>query len=91
MDPRLNLIAQSFELRKLGRICNHKECEKPPGKRITISEINSTNNEKRELVVLNLCTRHFQSIRTFLAELDRLTPGDMVIRAEVRETGYVTY
>jgi len=91
MDPRLNLIAQSFELRRLDRRCNEKDCGKIPTKKTLISEINRLNMEKRELVILNLCTEHFEKLKRFLRELGELTERDKIIDIETKETGYVTY
>ncbi len=91
MDPRLNLIIQNFELRKLDRRCNDKNCGKIPSKRVLISETDKMTTEKRELVVLNLCTEHFEKIKSFLRELVELTARDKVINIETFETGYVTY
>ncbi len=91
MDPRLNLITQRFNLRKLDKICNDTECEKPPSKRVLISEIDNVTEKKRELVILNLCTKHFENVRKFLRELGELTPKDRAIGIEAMDTGYVTY
>ncbi len=91
MDPRLDLIAQRFDLKKLNRRCNEKNCEKIPSKRTLIFETNKLTMEKKELVVLNLCIKHFENLERFLSELGELTEEDRTINTEVFETGYVTY
>ena len=91
MDPRLDLIAQSFDLKKLDRRCNEKNCGKIPSKRTLIFELNELTAEKKELVMLHLCTKHFESLERFLRELGELTEKDKTIGTKVFETGYVTY
>lgn len=91
MDPRLNLIIQSFELRKLNRKCNDRECEKSPSKKTTVFELDNSNMEKKELVVLHLCTKHFEKLKMFLRELDELTEKDKTIGIETKEIGYITH
>lgn len=91
MDPRLSLIAQSFDLKKLDRLCNEKDCKKPPSKKTLISETDKLTMKKRDLVILNLCTKHLEHIKKFLREMDELTARDKVIGVEVLETGYVTH
>jgi hypothetical protein len=91
MDPRLNIIIQNFDLRKLDRTCNDRNCQKPPSKKTTVFELNQTNMEKKELVVLNLCTEHFTGLKRFLRELAELTERDKAIGVDVLETGYITH
>lgn len=90
MDPRLELIAQSFDLKKLDRRCNEINCGKIPSKRTLIFETNETG-EKKDLVMLHLCTKHFEELKSFLRELGELTEEDKTIGTEMTETGYVTY
>ena len=91
MDPRMGIIIQSFELRKLDRVCNNKECKKPPSKKTTIFEIDDATGERKELVMIHLCTNHFSGLKMFLNKLGELTEKDKVIGTETTETGYVTY
>lgn len=91
MDPRMGVIIQGFELRKLDRMCNGRECKKPPSKKAMIFETDDMTGEKKELVMLHLCTRHSEGLKRFLNDLGELTEKDKTIGIETTETGYVTY
>ena len=90
MDQRTVIIIQRFDLRKPRGRCNHVECEKPSSKRVIVFESDNVTSEKRELVLLNLCSRHAGEINGFLEELRGMTVPSKTIGAEVFETGYIT-
>jgi hypothetical protein len=91
MDPRMGMIIHGFELRKLDRICNNRECKKPPSKKIMIFETDDMTDEKKELVILHLCTYHSEGLKRFLNDLAELTEKGKTIGTETIETGYMTY
>jgi hypothetical protein len=91
VDPRLSIILQKFDLKRLNRMCNERGCRKPPSKKTMIFEANKLTSERKELVLLNLCTGHFAELKRFLRDLDELTGEDKAIVTETFETGYVTH
>lgn len=91
MDPRLNIIIQNFDLKKFNRKCNESACEKEPTKKVVISECGKFDSDKKELVVLHLCTEHLDKLKRILREMDELTERDKMIGIEVEEKGYITH
>ena len=87
----MELIIKRFELRKLDRICNNEGCQKPPSKKTTILENDTETGDRKELVMLHLCTHHLEGLKRFLRDLDELTEGKKTITTETIDTGYITH
>ena len=92
MDTKMEFIMLNYDIKKLNRYCNHKECMNIPSKEVLLFEFDTINKLRRDIVSLYLCDDHYNaSVRFLLDELNKICESRKVIKAEVFDTGYVTY
>jgi hypothetical protein len=91
MDQR-EIIASSFDLRKLTKTCNFMGCQKPASVEALIFEVDMETKRRRELASLYLCREHYRAeLKGLMDKLNRESGEGKVSRAEVFDIGYVTW
>jgi hypothetical protein len=88
----LEVVANHCDIRRLDKQCNFRSCSKKPGKEVLIYELDRITLKTRDLIYLYLCSNHFDhAMRTFMVDLDRMKNHSKILRARVRNIGFVTY
>ena len=89
--PKMQLIADSFDLQRRDKLCNARGCGRLPSKQITILEEDRITNEKKSLVQLFLCTSHFrEGMPPFMEKMNMLNETGKKTTTSVRDIGFVT-
>jgi hypothetical protein len=87
-----SLILGKFELKKLSKTCNTRNCDKAPSKKAIITELDTKTAKKKDLVVLYFCNEHYNgSFKKFFNELINACKAGKIIDKRVFEIGYVTH
>jgi hypothetical protein len=90
MNPENLLRIDTFDLRKLSKTCNYRDCKKLPTKQAVILETDSKST--REIVDLYFCAEHYnRNIRTIMEKLNALSEKGKFIEKKVFDIGYITY
>jgi hypothetical protein len=89
---RAELIAEAFELQRMGKLCNVPECGKIPSKRVSLIEENRINSARRTIATIHLCNEHYSDkLASFLAEINKIRdPGTEIVKMAY-DVGHVTY
>lgn len=91
MDQR-EIIASSFDLRKLAKTCNFMNCGKPASVEALVFESDVGTKKRRELASLYFCREHYKTaLRELMKSLDRERKAGKVNGVEVFDIGYVTW
>lgn len=81
-----------FDLKKLNKMCNHRECKKYPSKEILLYETDLITKEKKELVSLYFCTEHYNNIsRKIATKLNEIGDKRWVINKKEFDIGFITH
>ena len=59
MDARMELISNCFDIRSFNKKCNFHGCTKAPEREALIMELDSKRQQRKELVSLYFCSKHF--------------------------------
>jgi hypothetical protein len=84
MENIIQALMDSYNVRKLDKICNDKACETEPTKKIFVYEYKKFS--KKGIVSLYLCEDHVKSVRGFIKTLREANPN-MIIEREITELG----
>jgi len=84
MESIIQVLMDSYNVRKLDKECNDKTCETTPTKKIFVYEYKKFS--KKGIVSLYLCEEHVKSVRGFIKKLRDANPK-MVIEREITELG----
>ena len=85
-------LFEQFDLMKLDKACNSKECIRLPSKEIIIEEVDVITHQKRPIVSLCLCNTHAAAaIQRAVEQLGRHCPPGKRLATQLYEIGYITY
>jgi hypothetical protein len=92
MRPELLLNIENYDLRKLSKTCNYKDCQKLPSKEVIITETDGKSMKKKDLVSIYFCTEHYnRNIRAVIEKINNSSERGKLIEKKVFDIGYVTY
>ena len=73
MDAKMELISNSFDISGLKRKCNFHGCTKAPDREALIMELDPKKQQRKELVSLYFCSKHFDiCMKDLLNHLNKL-------------------
>ncbi|MEM7815556.1 MAG: hypothetical protein QXN71_00370 [Candidatus Aenigmatarchaeota archaeon] len=88
MDARMELISNCFDIRGFNKKCNFHNCMKVPEKEALIMELDSKKQQRKELVSLYFCNKHFDiCIKDLLNQLNKLCESGKSVYMEMYEIG----
>jgi len=91
-DKQTMLITQMFDLKKLNKTCNHKNCQKYPSKEILLYEVDLITKEKKNVVSLYFCTGHYNNIsKEITSKLNEIADKRWVIHKKEFDIGFITH
>ncbi|MBU0953674.1 MAG: hypothetical protein KKA90_04650 [Nanoarchaeota archaeon] len=73
------ILATRFDVRKLDKICNAKDCTSLPAKEIVLYELEHRTFKKRELASIFLCAVHAALMPEVMNEIRKDAPEDRSI------------
>jgi hypothetical protein len=86
------MIISMFDLRKLSRTCNYKDCKSPPSKEILLYETDLITNQRKEAVSLYFCTKHYNIASVeIVRKLNEIGSKRWVVGKKEFDVGYVTH
>lgn len=91
MDIKVDLVNR-FDLRRMGRMCNIRECRRLPQKEVILLEVSGGPGKKarRELASLYLCENHHKTHTDMLLKALNTGEGGTKIDKKVNDIGYIT-
>ena len=88
----MRFLADSFDLKKFNKNCNHKNCIKLPNKEILLYETDLITKEKKVVASLYLCTEHYNHIsKVIVDKLNGIADKRWVIDKKEHDIGYITH
>ena len=88
----LTFLAETFDLRKLDKACNVRECHNVPSKKVVIFESDLRTSERKDLVTLHFCNEHYRGfLEKSLEKMGEFKGPWKTLGKKVFEIGYVTY
>jgi hypothetical protein len=73
MDHRMEIVSNCFDIRGFNRRCNFHGCLKAPEKEALVMELDTKNQQRKELVSLYFCSKHFEMcMKDLLSQLNNL-------------------
>ena len=73
MDEKMELISNCFDIRGFNKRCNFHGCTKAPEKEALIMENDPKRQQRKELVSLYFCSKHFDMcMKDLLNQLNKL-------------------
>lgn len=83
MDACMELISNCFDISSLNKRCNFQGCTKAPEKEALIMEMDSKRQQRKELVSLYFCSKHFDiCMKDLLNHLNKLCESGKSVSME---------
>lgn len=86
MDARMELISNCFDIRGFNKRCNFHGCTRAPEKEALIMELDPKKQQRKELVSLYFCSKHFDiCTKDLLNHLNKLCESGKNVYMETYE------
>ena len=83
MDAKMELVSNCFDIRGFNKRCNFHGCVKAPEKEALIMELDPKKQQRRELVSLYFCGKHFDMcMKDLLSQMNKLTESGKSVYME---------
>jgi len=83
-------VLELFDVKKLRKECNIKNCENPPTKEIMLSEKGMISSKSKTIASIHVCTEHLIKAKEIIETLNEELKG-RIVQMDICEEEYVTY
>lgn len=87
----LDAVSEHCDIRRMKSRCNHRECERKPGKEMLIFQLNMKDRTKKDVMSIYLCSEHFKFMEKKLEGVINKFKEGRMYGMKANDTGFVTF